>query len=206
MAKPLIVIEHLEDHVSRWLMLEYRHAKSLANNRLVFTNGREYCGKLAEIAPCYRESILDLEGILYTERGRVIILDPSADRLLDPEEAARADAIVVGGILGDHPPRRRTWEMLTSRAEGMLARSLGPQQLSIDGAVYVALKALQGVHPSSVPLVHNPRVEIPLDDLVSVEVELPFSYPLVGGRPLFAPGLEELLARGLGYEEARELE
>lgn len=206
MAKPLIVIEHLEDHVSRWLMLEYRHAESLANNRLVFTNGREYCGKLAKIAPCYRESILDLEGILYTERGRVIILDPSADKLLEPEEAASADAIVIGGILGDHPPRRRTWEMLTSRAEGMLARSLGPYQLSIDGAVYVALKALQGVHPSSVPLVHNPCIEIPLDDLVSVEVELPFSYPLVGGRPLFAPGLEELLARGLGYEEAREIE
>jgi len=187
-------------------MLEYRHAKSLANNRLVFTNGRKYCSKLAAIAPCYRESILDLEGVLYTKRGRVIILDPSADMLLDPEEAASADAIVVGGILGNHPPRRRTWEMLTSQAEGMLARSLGPHQLSIDGAVYVALKALQGVHPSSVPLAHNPRIEIPLDNLVSVEIELPFSYPLVGGRPLFAPGLEELLACGLGYEEARELE
>jgi len=200
------VIEHLEDHTSRWIMLEYQHVSSLAGKRLVFTNGREYCDKLSKLAPCYRESILDLEGVLYTERRRVIILDPSADRLFDPEEAVRADAIVIGGILGDHPPRRRTWKMLTSRAKGMIARSLGPHQLSIDGAAYVAIKALEGVHPASIPLVHRPRLEIQLDDLVTVEVELPFSYPLVDGRPLFAPGLEELLARGLAYEEVRELE
>lgn len=177
----------------------------MARSRLVFTNGREYCGRLSRIAPCYRESVVELEGVLYRERGRVIILDPSAEAMLSPEEAAEAEAIVVGGILGDHPPRRRTWEMLTRRARGMAARSLGGDQLSIDGAVYLALKALEGVHPSSVPLVRRPRLEVELDGLLTVEVELPFAYPLVGGRPLFAPGLEELLASGLGYEEAREM-
>ncbi|ABM80950.1 SAM-dependent methyltransferase [Hyperthermus butylicus] len=203
--KPLIVIEHLEPVLSRWILAEYRHAARLAHGRLVFTNAGRCCKELSMIAPCYEKSIVELEGTLYTSRSNVIILDPQAEKLLDPQEAANAEAIVIGGILGDHPPRGRTRELLTRRASGMKARSLGPHQFSIDGAVYAAVKTLEGVAPDRLEVVLNPVVSIDLGDLGVIEVELPYAYPKVNGEPLMAPELRELLAAGLALEELREI-
>ncbi len=148
--------------------------------------------------------MVELQGILYTSPRNVIILDPLAKKVLGVDEARKAEAIVIGGILGDNPPRGRTYQLLTSRAKLMQPRSLGPHQLSIDGAVYLALKAIEGVPPTEIPLVHRPRLSFKVGDL-EFEVELPFSYPLVEGRPLISDEVKHLLVNGLGYEEYREL-
>ncbi len=202
---PLIIIEHLEDHFSLWIRAEYRHAKQLAGERLVFTNLREFLANAREesLCPCFSESVTELQGILYNDPGKVIILDPLAEKLLEPQEAANAEALVIGGILGDNPPRGRTRRLLTQRAKNMLARSLGPHQLSIDGAVYVALRVAEGTPLEKIPLVHRPHLYVDIGGL-EVEIELPFSYPLVNGEPLISDEVKELLARGLGYEEYRE--
>ncbi len=202
---PLIIIEHLEDHFSLWIRAEYRHAKQLAGERLVFTNLGEFLANAREenLCPCFSESITELQGILYNDPGKVIILDPLAEKLLEPQEAANAEALVIGGILGDNPPRGRTRQLLTQRAKNMLARSLGPHQLSIDGAVYVTLRVAEGTPLEKIPLVHRPRLYVDIEGL-EVEIELPFSYPLVNGEPLISDDVKELLARGLGYEEYRE--
>ena len=202
---PLIIIEHLEDHFSLWIRAEYRHAKQLAGERLVFTNLGEFLVDAREenLCPCFSESVTELQGILYNDPGKVIILDPLAEKPLEPQEAANAEALVIGGILGDNPPRGRTRRLLTQRARHMLARSLGPHQLSIDGAVYVALRVVGGASLGEIPLVHRPRLYVDIEGL-EVEIELPFSYPLVNGKPLIPDEIKELLARGLGYEEYRE--
>ncbi len=202
---PLIIIEHLEDHFSLWIRAEYSHAKQLAGERLVFTNLREFLVNAREenLCPCFSESVTQLQGVLYNDPAKVIILDPLAEKLLEPQEAANAEALVIGGILGDNPPRGRTRRLLTQRAKHMLARSLGPHQLSIDGAVYVALRVVSGASLEEIPLVHRPRLYVDIGGL-EVEIELSFSYPLVNGEPLIPDEIKELLARGLGYEEYHE--
>lgn len=207
--RPLIVIEHLEDHFSRWLRAEYRHAAEMAGDRLYVTNAGCFCSEISRVVGrehCFRESILELQGVLYTRPERVIVLDPRAGEELSPGTASGAEALVVGGILGDHPPRGRTWEALTRRAleAGMRAAHLGEGQLSIDGAVYVALQVAEGRRVSELSFVDGLSVEVDLGDGFVREVVLPFRYPVVGGKPLVSGEVLELLRSGLGYEEYLE--
>ena len=204
--RPLIVIEHLEPVLSRWLALEYEHSVQLARGRIAFTNCDEGLERLAARlgAPCYRESVVGLKGVLYSSSDRVIILDPQAPERLEPWEAAKAEVIVVGGILGDHPPRGRTKTLLSSRMPGALKRNIGPHQFSIDGAVYVALQVIRGRRLEEIPYRVGLRFKFETVYGLEVEVELPYAYPLVNGRPLHHPKLPELLRSGLAYEEYRE--
>lgn len=206
MQRPLIVIEHLEDHASRWLMAEYEHAYTITGHTLIVTNAREYCNAISRIVGrdhCFRESILDLEGVIYSSPRNVVILDLRAAEPLTPAHARAAEVLVIGGILGDYPPRGRTWEKLTKAAllKGMQAANLGPKQFSIDGAVYVASRVAQGTRLDDVSIVEKPVVEIDIGDGFIREVELPFAYPVVNGRPLLSPKLKTLLQAGLSYEE-----
>lgn len=202
--KIVFVIEHLEPVLTRWMLLEYRHASMIVGKEsLVFTNvGRpEWRKRLEALGTVYEQSVADVF------RGkRLLVLDPSAGKMLEPGDFAVVDAVVVGGIMGDHPPKGRTWSLLTSRLENPVARSLGDKQLSIDGAVYVAHRVMLGKRLVEIPLVEG--VEIELEPLPGVRrsLRLPFAYPLVDGKPLLAPGLEDHLRRTLLYEEHRLLE
>jgi ribosome biogenesis SPOUT family RNA methylase Rps3 len=200
----VFIIEHLEPVLSRWMLLEYRHASMLAGcERLVFTNVRkdEWREALKPLGRVVKESVAEAY-----RNARLLVLDPSAEKLLETRDFAEVDAVVIGGIMGDHPPRRRTWSMLTRRLEKPLPRSLGDKQLSIDGAVYVALQVFKGSELKDVELIEG--VEVELEPLPGVRrvLRLPFAYPLVDGRPLLAPGLVQYLRRGLLYDEQRLLE
>ena len=131
------------------------------------------------------------------------MLDPQAKKLLDPEEASNAEAIVIGGILGDNPPRGRTRKLLTSRFKEAKPRSLGPYQFSIDGAVYVATMVAKGLRPTEIEIEINPTIEIDLGEYGSTIIELPYAYPVVKGKPLISPELLEHIRLGLGVEELR---
>ncbi|HIQ10650.1 MAG TPA: hypothetical protein EYH26_01565 [Pyrodictium sp.] len=204
-GKPLIVIEHLEDHLSHWIVLEYKHVKSMVGDRLVITNARlgggckRFKNAIGDVK-CYNEPLSMLKGELYSREDEILILDPKAEKLLEPSETAMYKIVVVGGILGDHPPRGRTSQFLSSRFPRASKRSLGPHQLSIDGAVYVYLQVERGINPLDVPLVVKPKIKFTIMDF-EYEIELPFAYPKVDNKPLFAPGLLELLKTGLAYEE-----
>ncbi len=202
--RPLIVIEHLEDIVSKWLWAEYKHAANIAKDKLVLTNAHSgLCGLvIRELKiPCYSESIVKLQGVLYSTPEKVVILDPQAKDTLKPHEARRADIIVVGGILGDHPPRGRTRQLLSSRMPKSLKRNIGKWQFSIDGAVYIALEIVKGRSLEEIPVVKGYKLIVRWDYNLDIEVELPYAYPLVNGKPLLAPELPRLLATGLAYEE-----
>jgi len=150
--------------------------------------------------------VLALRGRLYTRADELVVLDPLADKAMEPSDVSPNTLIVVGGILGDHPPRGRTWKLLTKRALslGARARNLGHFQLSIDGAVYVALEVAKGKHLRSIPLIQNPTFKKRIGDTV-IEITLPYAYPLVNGKPLLAPGLLDFIEQGLGYEEYKLL-
>ncbi len=209
MARPWIVVEHLEPVVGEWVRAEYRHLVDIVGaERVAFTNTGDCDSFLREIGRsvlCFEESVAELRGILYASPDRLLVLDPSADRILEPGEAGRHDAVVIGGILGDHPPRGRTRTLLTRRLRGAVVRSLGPHQYSIDGAAVVYMLVEEGQHPYTVRVVLNPVIRLRYFD-IEVEEELPFAYPVLGAGPEYPPELPWLLERGLTYEEFRELE
>ncbi len=194
------VIEHLEPRVSTWVLLEYLHAASIVGpDSLVITNvppGDRERLRDAGLRLVYGESVARLY-----DPERLLVLDPRAEHPLRPADMLGVDAIVVGGIMGDHPPKGRTWELLTRRLRGARVRHLGPGQLSVDGAIYVAHTVAAGLELGLIPLVEGVSLSWRAPLGVEQVVDLPFTYPLVGGKPLLPPGLEEYLRRGAMYEE-----
>lgn len=192
-----VVIEHLEPYLSRWLLIEYRQASRVAKGRLRFTNVKreDHLKALSELAPTHVESVLDLY-----PHDRLVILDPAASQPLTPTDLKEDTTVVVGGILGDHPPRGRTRAFLTRRAVGAKVRSLGPHQFSIDGAVYVALKIAEGTTLEEIPV--KVGVTIRAGPFL---VHLPYAYPLSRGRPLISKELINYLRTDVEVDEERVL-
>ncbi len=203
--KPIIVIEHLEPILTKWMYLEYKHVSALAGqDYLIITNvsDEKTRNKLSELGKVREESISVL--IDEIEHDKAIVLEPKATEKLKPSDFdAEKILVIIGGIMGDHPPKGRTWELLTSRLlEKVIPRSLGSGQLSIDGAAYVALQVASGRRLEEIPLVENVEIEVPSPFLgIKNTIILPFTYPVVGGKPLLAPGLVEYLRREIVLDE-----
>lgn len=179
----MFVIENLEPRLSEWLFIEYSHAaKIVGRKNLMITNvkGPSELRKLRKVARAEDRSVADM----FT-RSELIVLDPEARKDLAPKDFRGKKAAVIGGILGDDPPRMRTKEMLTSKIPGATARKIGAHQFSIDSSVYVAWHVFSGKSLEKIPTVHG--VEIPLSKYHSIQ--LPYEYPLVAGKPLISKKL-----------------
>ncbi len=203
MGSPIIVIEHLEEALSPWLILEYRHASAIAGREnLVFTNvPPNYTRLLSRYGRVVNESVVRLVKSGVLKASEVIILDPNASRRIEYEDFLRARYFVVGGILGDHPPRGRTYANITSKLPECEARNIGEQQFSIDGTVYYIMYLFRNRGIAGLGFVDGVTVETDHG-----YVYLPYRYPLVEGRPLLAPGLEYYIRyRRLPPEIAEEI-
>ncbi len=191
--KPVIVIEHLEDGVSPWIFMEYRHSSIIAGrDNLYITNvPKRYHQLLGRYGGVTTASVVELVSENTIPADSVIVLDPKAPKGLE-EADLPGSYIVIGGILGDHPPRGRTWRLLTSRLikYGVRARNIGDKQYSIDGTVYYVI-TLWRTGLKGFEYIDGVDIETP-----SGVIHLPFRYPLAGGKPLLAPGLREYLVYG----------
>ncbi|MEM1830958.1 MAG: RNA methyltransferase [Desulfurococcaceae archaeon] len=190
-TKPIIVIEHCEKELSPWLILEYRHSSMIYNREyLLFTNVPEKYHKiLSKYGRVRKESIVDLVRIQEISPENLIILDPKAERTLTHQDLVEAKYVVVGGILGDHPPRGRTWKLITSKMpRGVKAFNIGDGQYSIDGTVFYISYLLKYGNTSDYKYVDG--ITIKTDH---GEIHLPFRYPIVNNKPLIADGLEYYL-------------
>ncbi len=199
----LFVIEHLEPRLSKWMLLEYRHASEIVGrDNLVITNAGGFKEKLKNLGIVFNESIADILGSKITYR-KAIVLDPKAEKLLEPNDIVDDTVIIVGGIMGDHPPKGRTWTLLTAKLLGKaVPRSLGPYQFSIDGAVYMAYQVVLGRRISEIEIVYDIEVEVPSPIRgVTHSIRLPYAYPVVNGKPLLAPGLLDYLKYHIQLEE-----
>lgn len=184
----LFVIEHL-DCVGKWLIIEYRHAaKLVGEDKLLITNVRSkrLAEALRRLARVDRRRVWEI-----FDQKKLIVLDPQAEQRLSPRDFEDAEAVVVGGILGDHPPRGRTRLLLTKKMPAARARKLFDTQLPIDAAVYVAHQVYLGKPLEEIPLCQE--VEIRHDEVHSTV--LPFAYPLVDGAPLISEELVEYIRR-----------
>jgi len=189
------IIEICEKKLSKWLLIELRFSKEIAGeNNLLLTNvkNNEMYYLLKNEFNISRKSILEMKEI----HDKIIILDPLAKKRLKPEEAKQY-ILVIGGILGDHPPQNRTYKLLTSKIPNVKSRNLGKKQFSIDGALYIAKKVSEGYEISNIPIIDN--IEITIDNFH--KIILPYRYPLVDNKPLISEELINYLKYEIEEEE-----
>ncbi len=169
----IVVVEHLEPCINRWILAEYLYVASLFPNRTWFTNVRKRVEPLERVAKVLRESCVELL------KGRnVIVLDPQAGERLEPSDLREAEFVVIGGIMGSHPPEGRTKRFLTDRMPWAKPRNLGRDQLTIAGAARVLKMVEEGATLDQIKLVKGLRIVRELGRGVQHVVELPYAFPL----------------------------
>jgi ribosome biogenesis SPOUT family RNA methylase Rps3 len=183
MTKPVFVIEHLEPEIGKWLLFEYAHASEIVGkNRLTFTNVKKKgdTAKLSRRGTVEKRSASEI-----FSQEKVVVLDPKAEKPLKPEDFVGKDAVIIGGILGDHPPKGRTSKLLTKCFQKAAVRNIGKSQFSIDGAVYVAKLVSEGTPLEKISV--KKGLTLRLNEYA--EVYLPYVYPLKNGKPVVSQKL-----------------
>lgn len=209
------VIEHMEEDESTpaclppWVELEYCHMIKLAGasasvqfthlsanagssleSKLSWLNGERKEDKLASYA-VHSASILELLLQKNVPLSKICLLDPKADKALQPGDKDEFGWYLFGGILGDDPPRDRTSEL---RRLGFPSRHLGPVQMTTDTALAVTKRVVD----DGVPLNEIPYVDFPTIRFNAREsVEMPFRYIREEGEPVLPPGMRDLLHEDL---------
>ncbi len=193
-----MIVENLEPKGSTWLVLEYTHAVEIWGEGLTFTNVRDK--KLARKIQALPGAHVSGRGVAELDLGRAFVLDPRAKRPLTTQDCRKADALVVGGILGGEVMRGRTQQLLTRRAK-IPARNLGPTQLPIDAAVFACRAIALGASLDELEFTDGLTVRHP----DGMEVELPYGYPVVDEQVIMTPGLMEYIAKHWGDDPAGAL-
>ncbi len=199
----LLIIENLEPCPSPWLLTEYSYVSSLFPDRTVFTNVKhprlkaelERIGRVHGISVVVLVKELDLRD--------VIVLDPAADRPLTTEEVRECDAVVIGGIMGDYPPKGRTKELITDKLPEAKARHLGKAQLTIAGAAYVLKRIEEGARLGDIEIRNGLTYTINLGG-AELTIELPYGFPVENGKLVLPENYLEVVARRSVYYEAVE--
>jgi len=171
----MLVIEHLEPCLNRWILKEYEMASLLYKGRLIFTNvkNEKQATILRSFGTVYKESATEL----FNHRNDVVILDPQADSPLTIDDLMRASYVIVGGIMGSHPPEGRTKKYISLQMPRALKRNIGPYQYTIAGAVYVLKLVEGGKRLDEIKYIVGLRMTRNLAG-VELEIELPYSFPL----------------------------
>jgi ribosome biogenesis SPOUT family RNA methylase Rps3 len=199
----LVIVEHLERCISPWLLSEYSYVVEIFGRDALFTNVRSRRA---------REILEDL-GARVEERGvvelvrsgailRPLVLDPKAPQELRPIDIYNFDAVIIGGIMGEHPPRGRTFrEIVAKLPSNTVSRNLGRYQLTIAGAAYVLRKVAEGRELGQLDIRFGLRFTVKLGNY-EVEIELPYAFPYEDGRPVLPRNyLEVISARSLLFEQ-----
>jgi ribosome biogenesis SPOUT family RNA methylase Rps3 len=195
--RPFVIIEHLEPVLGRWIWLEYKHvSKMVGRENLLLANirNKKEAFKLRELGRVSPKSVVNSKKLA---SRNAIVLDPQSPVPLLPEDFAGDTCLIVGGILGDYPPKGRTRLALTEKLPHLPSRNLGAYQFSVDGAVYVALNVALGRLITDIPIKLGAEISISEKHLTF----LPFAYPIVRGKPLMAPGLQRYLRKEIFEDE-----
>jgi ribosome biogenesis SPOUT family RNA methylase Rps3 len=185
--QPLLVIEHCEPALSKWLLLEYKHAAKLWDGGIVFTRvaDNKTARVLQKFGTVQKEKAKDI-----FSNKKCIVLDPQAKKPLTPNDCLRCDAIIIGGLLGYEKPKGRTKKFISDKSD-FETRHLGKLQLSIDGAVFVTKAICLGLNLKDIEIARE--IEIIHDPIHSTI--LPFGYPIIEDKPVITPGLIHYLSK-----------
>ncbi len=184
MAENIFIIEHLEPEVGEWCLIEYEEiSKIVGRENLWFTNVISDEDKLEKLGRVFRESVREM-GL-----NDLCVLDPESEVMLESGDSRKFKYFVFGGILGDYPPRKRTKAELTRHLHNVEMRNIGEEQLSTDNAVFVVNEILKGRSFKDIEFIKD--IEIRINKIESTI--LPFSYPVVGGKPRISAKLIKYL-------------
>ncbi len=190
---PIYIIEHLEKSIHSWCLIEYENiSKIVGKSDLWFTNikrSSKNAEELKKFGRVMKESAAELN------LNNLCILDPEAEKLLVPKEAKSFDYFVFGGILGDYPPRKRTFPELTGKIKNAEARNIGKKQFSTDNAVLVVKQIAKGKKLSDMQF--QDKLTIKINEIESID--LPYCYPLIKGKPQISDELVNYLKRKRGF-------
>jgi len=174
---PIYIIEHLEPRIWEWCLIEYENISNIVEKEnLWITNVKRKNKKLEKFAKIFKNSVKNLN------LKNACVLDPDAKKTLSPTDA-KFNYFIFGGILGDHPPKKRTKKELTKFVPQFEKRNIGKKQFPTDNAVCVVKKIIEGKSFNELKFKNNH--EINLGKLRSVV--LPFRYLLKeNGEPLIS--------------------
>lgn len=102
------IVEHMEDGMHEWCLLEYRHMIQICGADDMYFSGltenvlNNCLPDDIKQAHCHREDVMHLPGV---DPSEICLLDPSATEPLKPEDGEKFKYMLFGGILGDDPPR-----------------------------------------------------------------------------------------------------
>lgn len=177
------IIEHLEPELFEWCILEYKHISEIVGkDNLIFTNIKKDKNKIKDLGKVYKESVKELDF------KNACILDPFAEKILSKND--KFDYLILGGILGDYPMKKRTEIELSSKMDAE-KRNLGKEQMSTDTAVYVANEITKGKTLNDFKF--KDEIEIEIDEGESIQ--LPFRYVIINNKPMLPKGLIEYLKK-----------
>jgi len=198
-------VENLEPCLSPWLRVEYEYVAKVLDD-LVFTNVKNPLMKaeLTKLAPAFSEDVA--EYVARRNLKKVIVLDPKGEEELAPRDLRDCDAVVIGGSMGDYPPKGRTWELITRRLPNPIPRNLGKEQLTIAGAAYVLRQIMMGHALRDLEFVDGLRISLSLG-VAELEIELPYRFPCEGGKIVLPENYIEIVARrSVSYEREEACE
>lgn len=204
MATYVVVIEHLEPCINRWLLSEYEYAAKIYKSRIMFTNVKKPSHReiLSAYAEVREESVTDI----LKDNRKVVVLDPKADRVLEPEELAEAEYVIIGGIMGSHPPKGRTWLYISSKLPYAHVRNIGPLQYTIAGSIYVLKNIELGKRVKDLKFVQGLSITRRLAKGIELEILLPYAFPLdEHGNIVLPDGYLEIVAEYTPIYESRVL-
>jgi len=179
----MIIIEHLEPRLWKWSLVEYKHISDVVGRKnLIFTNIKKdsEAKKLSKLGKVSMRSIKEMK------LKKVCILDPAAEKTLSPKDDF--DYILLGGILGDFPMKKRTKKELSDKMQ-YPKRNLGKNQMSTNTAAYVAWKIVNGSPLEKIKFKRKLVVKVN----ESEEIELPFKFVVENGKVVMPEGYVELI-------------
>lgn len=184
------IIEHLEDEMYPWCIIEYEQiSRRAGKDNILFTNvPKKDQAKIKKFGETTDKSVLHLK------LERSCLLDPKAEKTLTPADAKRFYSFIFGGILGDHPERGRTEKYLTSKLKGVETRNLGKKQMSTDTAVLATKLVLQGKRIEQLEFKDSLALKLKKGK-IHEEVILPYRYVILEGKPAISKKLVNYLKK-----------
>jgi len=179
------IIEHLDPQLWKWSFVEYTHISQVVGKKnLIFTNitKEKDIKKLSALGKVYSEKAVE------KKFKNMCILDPSAKETLKPSDK-KYDYILLGGILGDYPRKRRTKKELTDKMKGYDVRNLSKYQMSTNTAAYVSWKIINGTPLKDIKFKRKLIVKVNEFE----EIELPFSFVEENGKLVLPEGYIKLI-------------
>ncbi|MBI3334141.1 hypothetical protein HYZ97_01525 [Candidatus Pacearchaeota archaeon] len=177
----------MEKEMYEWCLIEYKHiSQAVGKKNLWFTNiPKKDRKKLAKYGSVFTESVTSMH------LKNACVLDPEANKLLSPRDKSRFQYFILGGILGDDPPQKRTGPELSRFLPEAVKRHIGDRQMSTDNAVYTAQQILRGKAFRKLAFIDT--AEVTINKVESIL--LPYRYNLVHGKSYISPKLIHYLKK-----------